>query len=45
LVIDKITNKVVSYPFYRFGELESVDFDKIDFENSIFTEKIDGSLI
>jgi hypothetical protein len=25
--------------------LESVDFDKIDFENSIFTEKIDGSLI
>jgi hypothetical protein len=45
LVIDKITNKVVSYPFYRFGELEAVDFGKIDFANSIFTEKIDGSLI
>lgn len=45
LVIDRVSNKVVSYPFYRFGELEAKDFDKIDFENSIFLEKIDGSLI
>lgn len=43
IVLDSETKEVVCYPYYRFGDYNSKT-DKLDFENGLFYEKIDGSI-
>jgi hypothetical protein len=44
ITFDTSTNRIVSYPFYRFHDYDSKKGHKLDFENGVFYEKVDGSL-
>jgi T4 RnlA family RNA ligase len=45
IILEKVTNKIVAYPFDKFFNIQEGHADKVDFGTASIQEKVDGSII